>query len=646
MTYTESGDKAADQAASPFGAIAISLSGGGLRAMGYHLGTLSYLDHIGLLEHVTILSSVSGGSFTGIKYALSQKQGKSFQQFYDEVLSVGREVNLFADTLNRLGEDGWHAASGRRNLVTALGDVYDKYFDGLRFDYLWNDEHPSHLREVVFNATEFQTGLAFRFVKSDYTCRSGNERVWIEEADARKLRLSDIMASSSSVPGGFEPLFFPEDYRWPDDQDDQRPVCNEIHRKLSQTIATPSIAIMDGGVYDNQGIASVLLAVARQQKGGELVFDDRPVEGHARTFSDLLRFGGVVQRASAIAPDDSAMLPPEPWPRATTCPSCSSPLVTGQRSDTEFQRCETCQGAWVPEPALTQLFGKEPDVGMFIVSDTPVLDNQIYQAKKTEPKKGPSLEGMNQISWFLIFMAMACIGMSLFDFYEDVADDDWHEFLPFGLPVVLVICMLIVFILVRRKVVELLRMMPVARPWATVKSLRVSEVQSMMSLRASSLFALSNDIFLNRIRYMGYALLYSQPQLMGKIVPQDINTLLQRDAILPSWNLPLPSRQMMEVVVPRAAKMPTKLWFDKPDPTERSELDTLIACGQLTLCFNLLRFMILRCPREPDGRFKNRAVQRVFDQACQDWQRLVRDAYVLVDAREAGEPAANQDLAV
>ena len=53
----------------PFERIALSLSGGGTRAMGFHLGTLSYLDRVGLLEKVRILSTVSGGSAIGIGYA-------------------------------------------------------------------------------------------------------------------------------------------------------------------------------------------------------------------------------------------------------------------------------------------------------------------------------------------------------------------------------------------------------------------------------------------------------------------------------------------------------------------------------------------------------------------------------------------------
>ena len=72
---------APDQPASPFRNIALSLSGGGVRAAGFHVGTLSYLDRTGLLPNVHILSSVSGGSLVALGYALSQKKGFDFAKY-------------------------------------------------------------------------------------------------------------------------------------------------------------------------------------------------------------------------------------------------------------------------------------------------------------------------------------------------------------------------------------------------------------------------------------------------------------------------------------------------------------------------------------------------------------------------------------
>ncbi|ACK69008.1 hypothetical protein PCC7424_0545 [Gloeothece citriformis PCC 7424] len=65
-----------------FEKIALALSGGGYRAAAFHLGVLDFLHYVGLVDHITLLSTVSGGSITGAKFALSLAQGKSFQEFY------------------------------------------------------------------------------------------------------------------------------------------------------------------------------------------------------------------------------------------------------------------------------------------------------------------------------------------------------------------------------------------------------------------------------------------------------------------------------------------------------------------------------------------------------------------------------------
>ena len=56
----------------PFQNIALSLSGGGFRATAFHLGVFTYLSsqkwlNTSLLERTRILSTVSAGTFMGVK---------------------------------------------------------------------------------------------------------------------------------------------------------------------------------------------------------------------------------------------------------------------------------------------------------------------------------------------------------------------------------------------------------------------------------------------------------------------------------------------------------------------------------------------------------------------------------------------------
>src|SRR3989442_13961264 len=63
-----------DPLSQPRAGIAICLSGGGYRAMLFHLGTLWRLNELGLLKGVARISSVSGGSITAGMLGLMWKR--------------------------------------------------------------------------------------------------------------------------------------------------------------------------------------------------------------------------------------------------------------------------------------------------------------------------------------------------------------------------------------------------------------------------------------------------------------------------------------------------------------------------------------------------------------------------------------------
>lgn len=62
--------------------IGLALSGGGARAIAFHLGCLRALHRLGLLDRVVVLSTVSGGSVIGAYFhALVSSQGGDFASF-------------------------------------------------------------------------------------------------------------------------------------------------------------------------------------------------------------------------------------------------------------------------------------------------------------------------------------------------------------------------------------------------------------------------------------------------------------------------------------------------------------------------------------------------------------------------------------
>src|SRR5919106_1722923 len=60
--------------------IGLALSGGGSRAIAFHLGCLRALHDLGILDRVKVLSTVSGGSVIGALYALSDEPFPAFEQ--------------------------------------------------------------------------------------------------------------------------------------------------------------------------------------------------------------------------------------------------------------------------------------------------------------------------------------------------------------------------------------------------------------------------------------------------------------------------------------------------------------------------------------------------------------------------------------
>src|SRR5207253_6434293 len=80
----------------------------------------------------------------------------------------------------------------------------------------------------------------------------------IEPEIAERIRLADSVAASSCFPGAFEPIAWPSDFGFPSGE------------------PTP---LMDGGIFDNSGIESVLLIRDRTEIDAILVCDADATSG-------------------------------------------------------------------------------------------------------------------------------------------------------------------------------------------------------------------------------------------------------------------------------------------------------------------------------------------------------------------------------
>jgi len=253
-----------DRKVNLFENIALNFSGGGFRAASFTLGILSYLDQFqfkgdSLRTHVKGLSTVSGGTICGAAYAVSSAKGESFETFFTKFYELLQGDHFLRAALSKMEqEDVWKATYKRQSLVNAFSLAYMDKLTEADLQLLM-DENPSHLEDVCFNTTEFSFGMAFRFqLGGDF----GNYQLRSKELNQMRgqFKVADAIASSSCFPMGFAPMIMPDDYLAPD---------SDAYKALKEKkYFNAGIGIMDGGIVDNQGIGSTMLADKRRKENG------------------------------------------------------------------------------------------------------------------------------------------------------------------------------------------------------------------------------------------------------------------------------------------------------------------------------------------------------------------------------------------
>ena len=245
--------------------IAISLSGGGFRAATFHLGTLSYLNHLTtadgspLLQHIRAVSTVSGGTLTGLWLIMGQCRGWSNEETLCRLyaLLIGNNV------ASRVSQAFFSGKSKNNSLIREMVRIYDEdIFEGTTLGDLMENIDEIPIDDFSANATEFTNAAQFRFQigESKKTEQGGisqgiigNAYYKIPKQIAAQIRLAEIFAASSCFPGGFEALFFPRDF-----------VLSKNDENKEYLEKADSIALMDGGVVDNQGIEPINLLRKRR----------------------------------------------------------------------------------------------------------------------------------------------------------------------------------------------------------------------------------------------------------------------------------------------------------------------------------------------------------------------------------------------
>lgn len=224
--------------------IALALSGGGIRAMVFHLGVLRLLAERHLLEHVERISTVSGGSLlVGLILQANHYQWPSSVDFIEMVYPTLRDAlckNSFQwGALRQLvNPRNWPFVLSRANLLAAA------------IEKEWNIRIKLHelpdKPEWSINATTAENGKRFRFKKRNI----GDYQLGYASPGA--FPLATAMAVSAAFPGGFGPLQLDTAlYEWKKREWDA-PMGAEQSVKMSYR----SLHLYDGGIYDNLGLES------------------------------------------------------------------------------------------------------------------------------------------------------------------------------------------------------------------------------------------------------------------------------------------------------------------------------------------------------------------------------------------------------
>jgi NTE family protein len=255
-----------EDAREPEPGTALCLSGGGYRAMIFHIGSLWRLYELRRLESIDRISSVSGGSITAALLALkwpklSFDPARLHEDFITEVVSPLR--SLASETIDE------------EAIVLGLilpGRVSDRVAASYKH-HLFGDATLQNLPDsprFVINATNVQSGVLWRFMKPymrDYR---------VGEVKQPKIGLATAVAASAAFP----PVLSPVELRL-----DPSSFTPNSGLDLQRTPFTTKVILSDGGVYDNLGLETAwkrYKTILVSDAGGKMQAEEEPKSDWAR----------------------------------------------------------------------------------------------------------------------------------------------------------------------------------------------------------------------------------------------------------------------------------------------------------------------------------------------------------------------------
>jgi NTE family protein len=253
---------ATDSGEEPESGVALCLSGGGYRAMLFHLGVIWRLREAGWLERLDRVSSVSGGSITAAALALAPPDD------FEEAV-VGRLRDLARRTLD------WTSVVEGALLP---GSIAEKLAGAYR-DHIFGDAVLADLPsrpDFIINATNVGSGALARFERTGV-------RDWrVGSLPDPEISLATAVACSSAFPPILSPYRLRPMVDWVDEEGND--LGGAEHRE--------AMYLSDGGVYDNLGLETAwkrCRTVIVSDAGGLMAPQERPADDWPRHMVRVLR---------------------------------------------------------------------------------------------------------------------------------------------------------------------------------------------------------------------------------------------------------------------------------------------------------------------------------------------------------------------
>ncbi|MBY3544795.1 patatin-like phospholipase family protein [Rhizobium laguerreae] len=236
--------------------IAICLSGGGLRATFFHLGTIRALRRLNLLDKTKFIFSVSGGSILAGHLALNWSRyctdGKDAAEAEAELISFGRR-DLRGRVLRRWMLTWWTLFIPKRWTSLRFGPMrylereYHRLFKGGTFSEASQGGSP----DLYILSTNLNNGALCSFSKQGYYLEDEDDAFFAHEG----VPLSLAVTASSAFPPLFPPV--------------------EIERtmfsvELERFRFSPHL-LTDGGVFDNLGYEKAKMLEGRGELQADLI---------------------------------------------------------------------------------------------------------------------------------------------------------------------------------------------------------------------------------------------------------------------------------------------------------------------------------------------------------------------------------------